>query len=399
MNEFIALRLESDIENEEMAGSRPNLRYYLRQQPVMLTIVLVLVVIAFLFVTALSHAYHSQREALGARWFNRGLADLNAKNYPAAVTEFRSALLYSRDDYRYQLNLAEALIGLKHTGEASAYLINLWDREPGDGFVNLELARINAQQDQTQDAVRYYHEAIYAFWPNGQETKRRDARLELIELFLRINDKAEAQAELIALSENAGDDPAVQLRIGDLFLRAHDPEHALTAYRTVLRQDVHDAAALAGAGRAAYDLGRYSLARGYLQSAVTINPSDQLSSSLLKTTELVLNMDPFGGDVSSTERNRRIIEAFATAGDRLKACVVPNPAVPGPAGVQPGLNDEWTSLKPQVTETGLRRDPGLVDSAMDLVFQIERHTDKLCGEPIGKDLALLLIAKSHEGSN
>src|SRR5450432_1386469 len=78
---MIALRLERDIEKEEMAESRPNLRYYLRQQPVMLAIAMVLVVIAFVAVTALSHAYHAQREALGDRWFNRGVADLNAKNF------------------------------------------------------------------------------------------------------------------------------------------------------------------------------------------------------------------------------------------------------------------------------------------------------------------------------
>ena len=37
---------------------------------------------------------------------------------------------------------------MRKTGEASAYLLNLWDREPEDGLVNLELARIAAQQRQ-----------------------------------------------------------------------------------------------------------------------------------------------------------------------------------------------------------------------------------------------------------
>src|SRR5947209_20409186 len=86
-------------------------------------------VVFFVAVTGLSHAYEQQRAALGNRWFSRGVADLNAHNYAAAVTDFRAALLYSRDSYAYQLNLAEALIGLKHSGEASAYLMNLWDRD------------------------------------------------------------------------------------------------------------------------------------------------------------------------------------------------------------------------------------------------------------------------------
>lgn len=120
-------------------------RLYLRQQPVMLAALSVLAVGFFLFVTMLSHAYQAQRATLGNRWFTRGVADLNAQKYDAAVTEFRAALLYSRDDYSYQLNLAEALIGLRHTGEASAYLLNLWDREPENGLVNVELARIAAE--------------------------------------------------------------------------------------------------------------------------------------------------------------------------------------------------------------------------------------------------------------
>jgi len=186
--------IELGLQGPEMPETRYfNLRYYLRQQPVMLASLSVLLVIFFLFVTGLSQAYHAQRQALGTRWFNRGVADLNAQNFAAAVTEFRTALLYSRDDYQYQLNLAEALIGMKHTGEASAYLLNLWEREPEDGLVNLELARIAAQQKQTKEGVRYYHDAVYAAWSSDQEWKRRDARFELIELLLQIGDKAQAR--------------------------------------------------------------------------------------------------------------------------------------------------------------------------------------------------------------
>ena len=45
------------------------------------------------------------------------MADLKAKRYHAAVRDFRGALLYSRDNYSYQLNLAEALLGMKHQGK------------------------------------------------------------------------------------------------------------------------------------------------------------------------------------------------------------------------------------------------------------------------------------------
>ena len=38
-----------------------------------------------------------------------------------------------------------------------------------------------------------------------------------------------------------------------------------------------------------------------------------------------------------------------------------------------------------MTEAGLRRNPDLVETAMDLVFRIERETNAVCGSPTGTD--------------
>ena len=378
-------------------GRFGNLRFYLRQRPVMLGLLFVLAVVFFLAVTALSRAFYAQRQALGDRWFNRGVADLSAKRYDAAVTEFRAALLYSRDKYDYQLNLAEALIGVNQTPQAYAYLLNLWDREPENGQVNLELARIEAAKGETQQAIRHYHDAVYSVWPGDQEGKRRDARLELIDLLLRMNAKAQAQAELIALSENVGENPAQQQRLGDLFTRAGDYEHALAAYRTSLKADRHNSAALAGAGFAAFTLARYPLAERYLQGAVAANPGDSLSAERLKITEMVLKLDPYRPKISAAERARLVMEAYVTVGQRLTNCALPK-GVTGSGETQPSLLDEWKAMKPRITLSRLERNPDLVDAATDLVFRIEKQTNMLCGMPSGRDLALLLIAKLHEGN-
>lgn len=377
-------------------------RRYLRQRPVMLALLSGFTLLFILGVTGLSKAYQAQRQALGNRWFARGVADLNAKNFDAAVTDFRAALLYARDDYDYQLNLAEALIGSHQTGQASAYLLNLWDREPENGQVNLELARIATQKGQTTDAVRYFNDAVYAAWPPDQEGQRREARLELIALLLRANAKTQAQAELIALAENVGDDPAEQKQLGDLFVRAEDYQHALAAYRLSLKLDRHNAAALTGAGYAAFELGQYSEAEHFLQLAVSENPNDTEAAERLKTAEMVVRMDPFRNPISSAERNRIIVEAFATAGERLTHCPVPNGAGAASAGSPPAspanVSDQWAALKPRVSERNLRTDPDLGQTAMKLVFRIERQTNAICGTPSGADLALLLIAKEHEGT-
>jgi tetratricopeptide (TPR) repeat protein len=374
----------------------PGLRYYLQREPVILAALSALAILAFVGVSGLSRIYHAQQADLGNRWFTRGEADLKAHHYELAVNEFRTALLYSRDNFTYQLDLAEALIGLKKTNEAYAYLVNLWEREPENGLVNLELARIAVQRADTEKALRYYHNAIYAIWPGDQDVESRNARLELIEYLLSINAKTQAQAELIALAENLKEDPAMHARVGDLFLQAQDYEHALAEYRESLKFDRHNATDLAGAGRAAFELGRYDIAQRYLESAIAANPNDAQSGELLKTTELVLRMDPFRRQIPVDQRHRIVILAFNAGGERLKAC----PAVDSPANTaaQPGLAEKWENLKPQITEAGLRRNPDLVEQVMSLVFDIERQASSVCGPPSGIDLALLLISKLHEGN-
>jgi Flp pilus assembly protein TadD len=305
--------------------------------------------------------------------------------------------MYSRDNYTYQLNLAEALIGLRHTGEAAAYLLNLWERQPEDGLVNLELARIAAQTGKNDQAARYYHNAIYAAWPKDAETKRRDARLELIDLLLRTNAKAQAQAELIALAENEADEPAEQKHLAQRFISLGDYEDALDAYRRSLNSYPHDAAALAGAGYAAFQLGRYALAERYLRSAVAVDPNDKQSADLLRTAEMVLRMDPFQRQIPLAERNRIVAEDFVIAGNRLKTCA--GSVNVAPAATGSNLSAEWTALRPHITERELQKNPDAVERAMDLVFRVERQTSTTCGTPTGPDLALLLISKLHEGNS
>jgi tetratricopeptide (TPR) repeat protein len=382
-----------------------DLKPYVTPRPVVFTLLFVAAVVLFLAVSGLSRVYHAQQDSLGQRWSGRGIIDLNAGRFDRAVIDFRTALFYSRDNYTYQLHLAEGLIGLKRTSEAYAYLINLWDREPENGSVNLAIARIAAEDGRTEQALRYYHNAVYATWRGDQEVKRRDTRLELINYLLRINSKAEAQAELMALEANLletnfleanlEDGSAQQANLGNLFLQTRDYDHALAAYRQSLKADHHNHAALAGAGVAAFQLGHYPAAQKYLQDAVTADPGDAQSAAELKTTELVVNMDPFRRQLSVAERDRIVLEAFAAAGERLKSCSVSSPSYQSTQAAQ-ALAEAWTTMEPRISVRGLRQNPDLVEKAMDLVFSIERQANVTCGPPSGADMALLLIAKLHD---
>jgi len=355
----------------------------------------------FLAVSALSARFHAQQESLGENWFRRATKDREAGHLERAISEFQAAEQYSRANFLYQLNLAQTLAAQGRTDEAYSYLLNLRERQPDDGTVNLDLARVLARKGEAGQATRYYHNALYAVWPNEPEKHRRAVRFELIEFLLAGNAKTQAQSELIAMAANLPEDAGMHKRVGDLFLQAQDPDHALPQFREALRLDRRDAAAWAAAGRAAFELGKYPEARRYLESTVAENPGESASSKLLETVTLVLEMDPYRRPISAKRRDGSVLEAFATAGQRLKAChpegVTAASTASGTAP-EPSLEARWKQMQPGVTALGLRRNPDLADKAMDLVFVIEQETSATCGAPTGKDLALLLISKLHEGT-
>jgi hypothetical protein len=171
--------------------------------------------------------------------------------------------------------------------------------------------------------------------------------------------------------------------------------------------DRNNQEANAGAGIAAFQTGQYPAAERYLHEAVAAAPADTSSAALLATTQSVLQMDPFRPRLSDADRNRIAMNAFNTAGDRLKAC----PALGGAGASIPGkstanaangntqtLAQQWDKLKPRITDRGLRHDPDLVNAAMNLAFQIERAANSACAPASPADKALLLIANLHEES-
>jgi tetratricopeptide (TPR) repeat protein len=374
---------------------RLDLSLYFSREPVILALLTGLAVVSFLAVTGLSRLYQAQQESLALEWSSRGNHDLNAENYKTAITEFRTALQYARGNDDYQLSLAQALLGLNRTDEAYAYLINLWDKQPENGVVNLELARIAVSKKQNDRALRFYHNAVYAAWPANQETERRKTRLELIEYLFQINARTPAESELIALEANVGEDPVQQEHLGELFLRVPDNTRALAAFKESLKLRQDNPSAYAGAGEAAFHLAMYPIAEHYLQQALTAAPNDAASTSLLKTTQSVLRLDPYRPQISVAERNRSVIDAFNTAGDRLRVCDLLSDSEKNVAAASP-LAQQWTKLKPQITERGLHNDPDLVNAAMSLAFAIETQKNAGCGATTEADKALELIANLHQ---
>jgi tetratricopeptide (TPR) repeat protein len=191
-----------------------------------------------------------------AEWYRRGRAAIAAGKLDDAIEALRRAVVRNRTDKTYVLALARAL-ALNHAGDAArSELLALRDAAPEDPDVNLELARLAAERGDVAEATRFYHNALYAPWPSELADLRRRVRLELIRFLLDHDESGRAAAELLAVSADLPDEPGARVQVAQLFARAGDYDHALQQFEQALRLDPADGAALAGAGRSAFRLGK-----------------------------------------------------------------------------------------------------------------------------------------------
>jgi tetratricopeptide (TPR) repeat protein len=112
--------------------------------------------------------------------------------------------------------------------------------------VNLELARLEAARGDANAALRYYHNALYAPWTAEQTDTRRAVRLELIRFLLTTHQSGRAESELVALSTDLPNTPALRLQVGNLFLSVGDNQRALDQFEQALGLAPQDAAVPAG---------------------------------------------------------------------------------------------------------------------------------------------------------
>jgi tetratricopeptide (TPR) repeat protein len=361
--------------------------------------VLSLIAVAgFAGVTRLTNRYGEQQKALARRMYARGLNDQKDGHPDRSIEDFRSALGYDRDNFQYQLSLARALRDTGRTREAEAYLVNLWERSPQDGFVNLALGRLASRQGQVEKAIQYYHNAAYGVWPSNAEVNRRNAEFELIDFLLRRGAHAQAEAELLALCATLPADADLRTHVAQLFAQLGKYERALALFDAALRLNPTLPEALAGAGNAAFQLARYRAAEKYLKHAVSANPSDAGSKDLLQTSSLILQMDPFVRHLRSSERIRRLRAAFDTAGKRLNICLTGADADSPQGSSLLSLKSNWIQMKTRLSHmTNAEGDTS--DAAMDLISEIEQQVQLQCGAGGPSDRALLLLAKARQGAD
>ncbi len=397
----------------------------------MFVLLVVVIIAGFGAIKAYVSYLRDLESSLAQRWFARG-EEAIAKGYPAvAIDDYRNALGYDGTNRQYRLKLAEALMKEGRLAEARAYLLTMWSLDPADGELNLDLARLYAALNKPDLAVRYYRAAIDGVWNSDPLQRRIDARFELVRYLMQKGDKARATAELIAIQAESPEDPAVNLKVGDLLLKLGEASRAARSFAAVLKENPKSVEALSGAGEAALAMGDYRQAVHLLSTADELTGSKPASAEAdqLAVARQAFDIDPYLRNLTITQRANRVAAAFDLAMQSLRDCasqqsvvLSPEPSAAAPKKSNPVLPtkqngyvtpivppaaapnslqllyDSGTQKQPSARAEALRSDPDSMPPTMDFVFEVMRATDGLCPPTDIQEKALRLIAR-HEGED
>jgi tetratricopeptide (TPR) repeat protein len=360
----------------------------------LLTLFLITSVI-FVLTWLLHRSFEDHREELGRRWKARGELALHAGRAQDAIDSLRTALAYV-PDRGTEIDLATALADAGKTTEATAYFNTLWDSAPGDGTINLQLARLAARQGDEATAALHYEAALDGTWQGNGYDRRREVRLELAEYLIFRHKYDEARSQLLIAAGNAPDDPGIKVQIAGLLEKDNDLQSALNLYRAVAARHPAPLPALAGAGRTAFALGMYRVAADYLSRALASPAAASLSEgdrdadrTMFATADRLLLLFP-ADDLPARLRAQRILTLRNTAHARLAACAA-NPAATVSLG---DLAARWAQLPTRITPNALEQQPDLEQTLFQLACDTETRLATSCGAPAGDDALIVRIARN-----
>jgi len=222
----------------------------------------------------LNYYYRSARGTRAESYYKTALALAQQDRDPEAVEQLRNALSVSPGNTRYRLALGLELVKMGRGAEGSVYLREVLRNDPTNPEANLGLARIAAAENHTPNAITYYHRAIDATWPAGQEQERTQARFELAGYLAKQGMKTQAIAELLSTLEQTHDN-TTKKRIARLLLQYGALRQAADLFREIAQSNARDAEAWSGLGTAELALDDYVAARNAFRNALRVDPSDQ----------------------------------------------------------------------------------------------------------------------------
>ena len=287
-----------------------------RREFLQLAVLVVAAGLLFLGTRTFATTNRALRRTDAAEWFARGERQLSDGAAETASAAFRRAVALDPAAPCYHLALARALAQAGRDADARSVLLSLRQVDPESANTNLELARLEARAARAADAVRYYQTTLAALWPEADSAQRRAVRLELVEFLLRQQQRSRALAELLVLNADAPAGPAASIRMGRLFLEAGDARRAAARFAEVLATAPRDAAALAGAGDAAFELRDYAQALRFYDAG---GPSAAVAERR-SIASLVLTRAPLAPRLGTAARLQRLTQDARDTGDALDAC-------------------------------------------------------------------------------
>jgi tetratricopeptide (TPR) repeat protein len=353
-------------------------------------------------------SYQTHRKELADRWYGRGQQALKRNQPLVAVDDLHSALLYAPGQRSIEVTLASALASAGKIQEATAYFNSLWETEPGNGEINVQLARLSARSGNEDLAKRYYHAAIYGNWEGDGYLRRRDTRLELVRYLISRGRFDPARSELLVAAGNApSSDLEVQALIAGLLIEDHSPTDALALYQQLLAHAPNDLPALEGAAQTAYNLGNYQLLTQRVPESDPQNtPARRQADAeqLRKVSRtIVLDASP---DLPPAVLAARLLGDREIARKRLQDCVQSQPTSKDSAAsattpvatsdLPPALAsvvDSWSNEPTHLTAADLENDPALQKQENKLIDDTEKAAALVCGTPSGDDAILLQLAQ------
>lgn len=347
----------------------------------------------------LFRSFQSHRADLAIRWSDRGRTALQQNRPEEAVGALRTALNYAPDNREEELLLAEALAASGHRAEAVNYFVSLWEDRPGDGFINLQLARLARQQGDNTAAEDYYRASIYGSWEGDAVLRRRQGRLELSDFLIGLHKNAEARNELFTVAGNAPLVMGLNETVAEKLALAGYLPDALTFYQKAAAASPRQREPLLLAGRTAYELGEYATAAQLLERASDLKPraaEQEVDLAEWKANTRRILQLTLTRDQPARERADHILVASKIAQARLRTCVTHVGLAPADANVISNLTANWAAAAAgsKVTQRMMLENATAQDTWTQLVYQTEQKTAQVCGQPAGDDALLLRLANT-----
>lgn len=362
------------------------------------------------------HSFGQHRSVLEKRWYERGQQALSAGNPQSAVEDFRSALALSTANPGYELALANALAAANRNQEAYAYFSSLHEAQPGDGYLNLQLARLAVKRKDPAQAIASYQSALAGMWDGHGAEQRFLIRIELAKYLMSLGKNNEAQGDLLTAEGNSLDHPAQLFQVAELLQLAGDPLDAWAAYRRVelhsgatsalvlksLQQEADASMAAGQYKRATQALDRY-MAKARQHPGLVMPHERLVAQQQLTHLQRLMQLIPFFG-LPPQQHAQRLMTAASIAHKRYANCVAKLLPQTGfsqevssnDAAQLSELGGQWT----QIASAARKLSPGAASEQTVLTWinQTETLTAKLCGAPSGDDALLLQLTQVPDKS-